>query len=385
MGDDLLLDYAVIITIFPDIKPADMKMLTDCTMRCQFDTAPPAGMSQDLIVRVGTLSGKFEAVRNLQALARTQIPDLVPETYTVGTATRADGKAVEYSVSQFVPDTVTLESVWPSLHPAQQYMLMDTVITALMKIHQLDKQSMSLGGPHAGHASSMRDFLTQVVAHHQMEPRVPPTIKGKVQDHKELKPQATSSVIEGPGGITIKSALSELGEITFSDGDLAALESDAVLCHSDMEPCNILVRRIADTNATDPQYEVAAIIDWEMAGFFPFAFEIAFKDVELGSSNLHLDWYTLFKARTQTLIVPGENSTKLIKAVRLIVDSRCMQWKKKVGVEFTRRWIKQEGLELHRNPYLGWVPGPGARRWKFSKEQNDELELQIAKEFGYVS
>lgn len=34
------------------------------------------------------------------------------------------------------------------------------------------------------------------------------------------------------------------------------------------------------------RYKLAAIIDWEMAGFFPFAYERGLKDVILRSSHL---------------------------------------------------------------------------------------------------
>jgi hypothetical protein len=47
---------------------------------------------------------------------------------------------------------------------------------------------------------------------------------------------------------------------------------------------------------------LAAIVDWEMSGFFPFSYEYVYKDLSLGSSNLYFTWYALFKEHGAPLV-----------------------------------------------------------------------------------
>jgi hypothetical protein len=105
----------------------------------------------------------------------------------------------------------------------------------------------------------------------------------------------------------------------FSATHGGTVNSIAVLCHSDLERRNVLVRQ------TPCGYRLAAIVDWELSDIFPFTPGVAFKDISLGSSNLHFDWYTIYKSKTRALVAPGHASAKLIQAVRLIVDSRRLQ------------------------------------------------------------
>lgn len=94
--------------------------------------------------------------------------------------------------------------------------------------------------------------------------------------------------------------------IRFSADQCAALEASRTICHNDLEPRNILVREAkpnGDTKVHDFMYEVIAIVDWEMAGVYPFIYEYGLKDNELGSSNLMYSWYAMFKSYTLPLVL----------------------------------------------------------------------------------
>lgn len=54
----------------------------------------------------------------------------------------------------------------------------------------------------------------------------------------------------------------------------------------------------------------------------PFAFEDALKDTTLGGSDLHFDWYQLFKAKTWDFVLGGEAAVKLGNVVRLMIDAK---------------------------------------------------------------
>ncbi len=87
-------------------------------------------------------------------------------------------------------------------------------------------------------------------------------------------------------GIVLGSAFEDIGRVGFTHSDLDGLQRHVVFCHNDLEPRNILIRETSPTEGKSPRYELVAVIDWEMANFYPFAYEYGVKDTILGSSNL---------------------------------------------------------------------------------------------------
>lgn len=358
MGNELVPDDAILSAIFPGCKPTSIEVLANnfdaCTFKVKFDEEPSPGLPAVLIVRIETSNGVLETVSALQKVASYQIPEFIAEVYSFGKASTADQRLLEYTITKFIPDTVTLESVWPSLSSAERQSLVNAVVHALGRLQQLkfsddtvrdlllntpylDGGEKSIGGPATGYAKDIRDFLTQLVERHQ------------------LKQLPTSSITENPDGILIESSLSDLGKVFLSNLELQSLHKDALLSHNDLEPRNILVRKLQGKSDNEgSQYELAAIIDWEMAGFLPFAFETAWKDYSLGNANLYYDWYLLFKEKTRCMIPTGDVSEKFIRAVQLIVESKNRQWKRNVSAEFRRRWIQRQGLVLSDKATVGW-------------------------------
>tara|TARA_R110002003_G_scaffold95_1_gene7242 strand:- start:23885 stop:25060 length:1176 start_codon:yes stop_codon:yes gene_type:complete len=375
MGQDLLPDDLVLSQIFPEAKPASIDILANnwdiCTFKAHFDTKTPPELPLDLVVRMETSTGHLEAVTAFQNLARTQIPKLVPHIFSSGKASTANGLNVEYTVTEFIADALTLESIWPSLPRPQQRTLMDAIVEALAKLQQphvrdnaaaliasLPQQvDKIIGGPHHGYHNDMQGLLTHFVAKHQ------------------TKNKATSSITPTQDGLVIASTQPDLPAIHLTRADLAALNSSAVLCHNDLEPRNVLVRHHPGSNT----YLLAAIIDWEFSAIAPFAFESALKDTALGAANLHYDWYRLYKHKTRRFIPDGEAARKLVGAVRMVVEAQRRGWTRNVGAEFRRRWMSREGVEMGEN---GWVKGQGGGEWVYEKRRDEELEMEILREWG---
>jgi hypothetical protein len=282
-------DAAIISAIFTESQPDSVEILahcfTNCTFKAEFKGRPT------VIVRLDTSSGSLDAISALQEAAAFQIPTYVPETLASGKAVTAYQRDVDYTVTRFIPGTVPLESVWPSLDLANKTLLVDAVVEAVrvlseLKVSETRAQNVfskictvdavgdiRIGGPRIGFADDTRGLITLFVAQHQQASR------------------ATSSIEEASdgNGILIKSALPELGEIHLSTHDLKTLDENVVFQHIDLEPRNLLVKK--EESKDGLQYKLAAIIDWEMAGFFPSAFETAVKDISLGSCNQYLGWY----------------------------------------------------------------------------------------------
>lgn len=122
------------------------------------------------------------------------------------------------------------------------------------------------------------------------------------------------------------------------------------------------------------------MIDWELAGFFPFAYEYGYKDTVLGSSNLFFSWYTMFKAQTAHLLPQAEGHEKLVKALRIIDESDRRHGGRTVGMRVQEKWVRREQVEESANPRQGWIrkvgaQAPGGRM----KDVQATLELEVLK------
>ncbi|KAF9692143.1 hypothetical protein EKO04_009957 [Ascochyta lentis] len=390
MGQDLVPDNAILSAIFPHAKPASVTILSKtfdtCRFRAQFDTQPCEHWPMDLVVYMEIFDEVpvLEVVTALGRAANHQFPGLVPETYACKKALTSDGRDVEYTVARYLTGTVTLETVWPSLPTEQKESLVDAVVMAIKQVHTLKntdpivKELLAdtpfiksdggtcIGGPRNGYSENVREFLTHLV------------------EKNQLRRSPTSDIVETAEGVLIHSSLPELGQVLLTHDDIDHLGENIVLSHNDIEPRNISVQAIVAEDGS-VSYELVGIVDCHKAGFFPFAFETADKDLSLGNENLFLDWYMFFKEKTRSMIPPGGASEKLIRAVRIITKSKCMQQKTSVMAEFRRRWLEKEGLDLSDDVLTGWERTESSsvtrqEPWVFSLEENIRLYDQVAQD-----
>lgn len=389
MSQDLGPDKATLSAIFPNVKPVSVTVLArafdTCTFRAQFDVQPYEEWPMDLTVHMEIFDDEhvLEAVTAIRGAANHQFPGLVPETYKCGKITRADGRDAEYTVTRFLTGTVNLEKVWPSLEPEQKEPLVDAVVTAVKRVQQMRRtdpavkellagtpfissdENVCIGSPRSGYSKNIREFLTHLV------------------ERNQLRRSATSDIVETPDGMLIHSSLSELGQVLLSNEDIDNLDNNVMLSHSDIEPRHVSVQAttLPDGSIT---YELIGMTDGHKAGFFPFAFETAHKDLALGNENLFLDWYLMFKQKTRDMIPAGGASAKMIKAVRIITQSKCLQQKNSVMAEFRRRWLEKEGLVMSEDILTGWerkkAGDEESRPWKFSLEENIRLYEMVAQD-----
>jgi hypothetical protein len=352
-----------------------------CTFRVQHASLD---YPTDVIVRLETSRGRLAAVATLQRLCHSQLADLVPTVLHVGTATTADERRVEYCISAYYTATISLEDVWDTLDETNQLELVDSVVHAVEKLQKLDVrdvyQSLSgtsdvldhttshptkrlVGGPNSGYYPDIRGFLGRIMQ----------------------SSYQTCKLLDLDGGIALDSIYDDIGRVELSHSDLDNLQRSVVCCHNDLEPRNILVKKALSTEGMGERYEVAALIDWEMAGFYPFAYEYGLKDTILGSSNLSLSWYTLFKERTSHLLSRDESHTKFIKALTIIDKSKKRQMMRNVGVLFQAKWIEREQVELSSDFRQGWVRKADAQAPRaFTKDDREIMEQEVLKELGYI-
>ncbi|KAI1122517.1 hypothetical protein F5Y10DRAFT_72554 [Nemania abortiva] len=346
-----------------------------CTFRVHCEVAPFADYPKDLVVRLETSKGFIAGMAVLQRLARTQLPDLVPPILGIGTTTTADEREVDYCVIPYYLGTSPLDDVWDTLDETHQFELMASISHAVEKLQKLDLSSVDqslianishensktpIGGPKLGYFPNIEQLL-----HGILQARI---------SRCEL------STIEG--GIALQSPHKDIGRVELTLSELEELQDHVVFCHNDLESRNILVREIPSKDSS-PRYEIAAIIDWEMAGFYPFAYEYCNKDLGLGLSNLSFSWYSQFKQQTSHMLPQAYCHTKLIKLLNIIDESQKRRMTRNVGVNIRIKWMERQQIEKSSDPRRGFVRKDGTQSLPFTKDDQEALELEVLEALGY--
>ncbi|KAF2999429.1 hypothetical protein E8E13_007505 [Curvularia kusanoi] len=347
-----------------------------------FESAFP----NDVVVRIETSVDNLRVATALQKIATLEIPELVPQVYAIGKGSTASGKNFEYTVMEYVSNTEVLETVWPDLPDIEKSRLAGEVVQAVKRLqkvrfddarvqdlfekapYQINDELKAIGGPRNGYFQSLYDFLHKFVADHQMKTAIISTIEHTTE------------------GIKITSVQDQSTSFTFSHAGLAIISATTALSHNDLEPRNILVRRLPSNDAdSEPDYKLAAIIDWEMAGFMPFVFESAWKDGGLGSSSVFSDWYQSFKQQTHGLVPRDNCFQRLLSALHMVIELKRESMSRNVNAEVCRRWRAREGIEWAADfggtVMEGWTV---KRPRKFSKEVLEEIEMQVLRDFGML-
>src|SRR6266576_5817158 len=285
------------------------------------------------VVHLEVLEDRVLRLRtDLRRVAALAIPGLVPKVERTGTVWMEDGIEVEFSTT-FIPDSVTLESVWDNLSDDERSAIMAELVAAMGKLYSLTRDNeqvqlllkgskfvlegvnhssettatstssrLALGSPKIGYAKDSADLLRLIVESLNKSRKVP-----------------SASIQPSNNGISVISA-NGFGRVDLSNEELAAISDDTVFCHCDLEPRNILVRR-----STSPDrgrsYEVAAIIDWEMSGIFPRGYEYATKDTLLGAANQSFSWYSLFRQQVVPDMPVLTNCARFMHAIDIINNS----------------------------------------------------------------
>ncbi|KAK6829397.1 hypothetical protein PG995_004660 [Apiospora arundinis] len=371
----LVPDENILSGIFPgktDLQLASCHIISNTFDTCTFRI-------KDYLVRLATSSLAGTAI--LQNMAYKQLPGLVPPVLDIGSTMSADADAREvgYFVTTYCLGASSLEAIWDTLDQEQQVELIDAVAHAIQKIQLLDLRNIGLqslpvsgadhwlqpgriGGPKHGYFSTIGQFLEKL--------------------YQSTNGACSLSDTED-GGLAIESVYEDIGRLELTRLDLESLQKQLVFCHNDLERRNILVRKIPGADGRE-QYELAAIVDWEMAGFYPFAYEYSLQDSLLGSSNLSFSWYSLFKERMFRLLPHDNCQTKFIRALGIIDESRKRGMTRNVSALFQIRWRDREQIQRSSDLRRGWVrkamsqtPPP------FTENDQTTLENEILEELGH--
>ena len=328
--------------IFPNEPSPKVFILAQTFTVCTFLASHRSG--EDVVrLELGDESTLLRlcTIATLQRVAALAIPHLNPETKRIGQGKMEGGQDVYFSVIAYVGHSTTLEEAWNDIDDAQLLKIMGELQNVMNLLHSLNLNQVSvkslpldeitIGSPSAGYFPDIASLLKHVA-----------------RSLKLGTGMLTQSNIDG--GITVKGNMrGKDSTVHLSSEALGYLSKNCSLCHNDIEPRNCL----AVCHNKDLSYSLAAIINWEMSGFYPWVYEIVTKRYFLGSSNLYLPWYTSIVSAV-TDVTPHEK--EFACALDLMY---CMREEKDVkscavGKVFRWRWIAREGLVRNEDPFLGW-------------------------------
>ena len=143
-----------------------------------------------------------------------------------------------------------------------------------------------------------------------------PALLAAIEQRWKLRERSFHTTQPGPDeGLVITSAFEDLGSVTVTKSDMERWPQEAVFCHNDLTPRNIMLRpRGDDGGGAGTRYELAAIIDWELAGFYPPSYQVALQDTYLGTGNMRPDFYLLLKQGLKGITPPSPSQVTLLLA-----------------------------------------------------------------------
>ena len=331
----------------------------------------------------------FTTIASMQQIAATIIPDLVPQTLQVGKAKNAQGRMFHFSVIELV-DGDLLEDVWQQMSAEEQSSVVAELVKALEKLHSVrlsDKwvkeilgkmlreesdgimkgfeQPSAFGGPHTGFLNGGPALLDSIMARRKLN-----------------KPFCTIEPIVGSQDVGIQSSFKELGSTVINKSDMDKWPGEAVLCHNDLNPRNIILQACASSGGLS-KHKLVGIIDWELAGFYPASYELSLQDTYLSGANRHVSFYLLLKEHMKDLVPRSSSQIVLLQAMELIFESqqRYLIDGNNIPAHIRKRFLESSKLARDNDPYVGWtrVPQDGPFS-EYSSAAIQQLEDDVVEE-----
>lgn len=334
-------DATILTYIIKDQDGNLAHLVTESPSGCVFELKFNRETFRDLVhptylVRLATNPGEdltpcgdITQAAEKQYQAREKCPEMVQKVLGCGVAEGLgpQGEDIGYLFTTYPDGAIPFnQEMWEGLGPVDQGALMDSIVQTMGKYQMLGPPDDTINPstvsadwdylPHLGPAKehvTMRDFLVGLV---------------------EASPRPDDDVVRvvdtDGGGLEVVLEHGENGsvlglhlQVEFTAKELEQVHGYAVICHNDIEPENIMVREEVDPATGAKQFALAAIINWDKAGVYPFAYEFALRDF-LFRPDRSFSWYRLFKSKTAAALLPDELSTaKFIRAVWLILHAKC--------------------------------------------------------------
>ncbi|KAL5330823.1 hypothetical protein ACEPPN_000347 [Leptodophora sp. 'Broadleaf-Isolate-01'] len=396
---DVTPDDSLLKQIFTTNQPETISIFLQNWDKCVFKAEFPKGLEDRHSACVVRLEAEndnlktFTTIAAIQQIAAIIIPELVPQTLQVGKAKNSQGRMFHFSVIELVEGDL-LEDVWQQMSAEEQSSVVAELVEALEKLHSVrlsDKgvkeilgktlreegdevlksfeQPGAFGGPHTG-------FLNDG-----------PALLDSIMERRKLKkPFCTMESIVGSQDIRIQSSFKELGSIVINNSDIDKWPGEAVLCHNDPNPRNLILQSRASSGGKS-KYKLAGIIDWELAGFYPASYELSLQDTYLSGANRHVSFYLLLKEHMKNFVPRSLSQIVLLQAMELIFESqqRLLLDGTNIPAHIRKRFMENSKLARDNDPYVGWTrspqdgPFPEYSSAAIQKLEDDVIEEMVAR------
>ena len=183
-----------------------------------------------------------------------------------------------------------------------------------------------------------------------------PSLLSSIEQKSKLwRPFYTVQPMAEPKGLVIQSNFEDLGSTTVGDSDMEQWPKEAVFCHNDLTPRNLILQPTGSAGGIT-EYKLAAILDWELAGFYPPSYQLSLQDTYLSGTNRHLSFYLLLKERMKDITPRSPSQGALLRAIELIFESQQRRLSKGTNIpaHIRKRFREVMGLSRDKDPY---VPG----------------------------
>ncbi|OAR02926.1 hypothetical protein LLEC1_05528 [Akanthomyces lecanii] len=371
MGEDLFPENVVLQHIFNGpIQNSQISVFLQDWDKCVFkvdpDTSATSPYKEPVVVRLesaeqSTIS-QFALATEIQNLAAETLSGLVPPVLKIGQVKDSRGGEYCFSVVGLV-DGATLDSVWANLNESSRRTVVADVVEAIKKLYtrKLSEENVQA--------------VLQRAARSQDDARAPqPLLFGgayttilktgealldKILESRKLwSPFCHIKRDENRGTATIHSRFSDLGSLTIHQHEMSQWVEQAVLCHNDLTPKNILLKKVSGNSSEDEAgYRLAGIIDWENGGLYPAAYEAQIQDTYLPSNNRHVSFYMMMKEGMGPLIPRNNAQEDLLRAMELIYESqqRHLFEGGNIPGRIRQRFLSRYNLARHSDPFAGWT------------------------------
>ncbi|CAK7218959.1 hypothetical protein SCUCBS95973_003659 [Sporothrix curviconia] len=365
---DVVPDEAILAYIFgashePTSTTLVLQTWEKCVFRADFDNGEPSCFVR-MEAKDSDPPPQLGAVSALQAVAAHYLPGLVPKMLKTGVgadaAVNKQGRRFEFSVMAFA-EGETLEAVWDDLSLENQQAIVAELSTAVQTLHKVRLedpvvQDLLAGPVPAASTARLGCLSTGFVADGEAF-LIALGQKWELKD-RHLYDIDKIDASDGDDGFFVFSAFDGIPPVTVRTAHLEQWPHEAVFCHNDLSPRNIIVQTTT-VGAGKPWYRVSGLIDWEMAGFYPPAYELALHDKYLGTANMQASFYGLLRRELLATVFVERtlSQTSLLGVLQVFNESRQRRLYDGLNIpaHIRRRFLDRLGLTQDADLFVGWV------------------------------
>ncbi|KAF6808675.1 hypothetical protein CPLU01_15636 [Colletotrichum plurivorum] len=382
---DIIPDKFLLSNIFPDQPQVSISIILQNWQKCVFKASFPNSPEPccPKIVRLEVTSDEetakqFAIVSAMQKIAADVIHNLVPRTFQTGVANNEQGKQLQFCVMEFV-EGYTLEEAWEQMSGESRHSVVAALIEALQKLHcvRISDERVQALMQRALKGSERESFKEAVMGG-------PSTgllgdglalLEARFKRLALKKPFYDMTHATGSDDIVIKSHYEDIGSKRLQKSIMEQWAHEAVLCHNDLTPRNIIVRPRSSPDGGS-EYQLAAIIDWELAGFYPASYELSLQDTYLSGANRLVSFYLLLKEGMMGLVPACPSQMSLLQAMEIMFESRQKRLLEgsNIPAHIRQRFLQRLRLRRDEDPYVGWVPAV------FTRADAQALEDEVVAE-----